>query len=109
MRIQPSVGKWYRLTSGSENASDGDLFEIVALDADDGTIELQYFDGTVEEMDVEDWAAHCENDELEAAEEPEDWSGSVDMEPEDGAASSADMDNEQRPGFRALDRVDRLK
>ena len=45
---QPGIGDWYRLDSGS-------LFEVVAFDADDGTIEIQYFDGTVEEMDVEDW------------------------------------------------------
>ena len=45
---QPGIGDWYRLDSGS-------LFEVVAYDDDDGTIEIQYFDGTVEEMDIEDW------------------------------------------------------
>ena len=45
---QPAIGDWYRLNGGA-------LFEVVALDEDDGTIEIQYFDGTVEEMDVEDW------------------------------------------------------
>src|SRR6187399_395542 len=48
---QPSIGDWYRQKEG------GALFEVVALDDDDGTIEIQYFDGTVEEMDVEDWQA----------------------------------------------------
>ena len=46
---QPGIGDWYRQKEG------GDLFEVVAFDDDDGTIEIQYFDGTVEEMDVEDW------------------------------------------------------
>ncbi len=76
---QPSVGDWYRL--------EGDLFEVVAVDEDDATIEIQYFDGTVEEMDLEDWEAHCEERGLEPVDPPEDWSGSVDIEPDDGARS----------------------
>ena len=42
--MKPTIGNWYRILGG-------DSFEIVAFDEDDGTIELQYFDGTVEEMD----------------------------------------------------------
>jgi hypothetical protein len=44
----PGVGAWYRLRGGPP-------FEIVALDDDDGTIEVQYIDGTLEEIDREDW------------------------------------------------------
>jgi len=69
----PGIGDWYRLNSGQ-------LFEVVAVDDDDGTIEIQYFDGTVEEMDVEDWESQWDDGGLEAAEAPEDWSGSVDVE-----------------------------
>ena len=72
----PNVGDWYRF-------SNGDLFEVVAFDAEEGTIELQYFDGTVEEMDFEDWLANWQDREIEAAAAPEDWSGSVDMDAED--------------------------
>ena len=39
---QPTVGSWYRLEGG-------ETFEIVAIDDDEGTIEVQYFDGTVED------------------------------------------------------------
>lgn len=70
---QPGIGDWYRLTGG-------ELFEVVALDEDDGTIEIQYFDGTIEEMDVEDWDTQWDEGALESAEAPEDWSGSVDIE-----------------------------
>lgn len=70
---QPGIGDWYRLTGG-------ELFEVVALDEDDGTIEIQYFDGTIEEMDVEDWNEQWDDGALESAEAPEDWSGSVDVE-----------------------------
>jgi len=68
----PIVGEWYRRLNGS-------LFEVVAIDRDDGTVELQHFDGTVEELDLESW----EEQEVEEAKAPEDWSGSVDVEPED--------------------------
>src|SRR5438309_5552185 len=37
---QPAIGDWYRSSGGA-------LFEVVALDDDDGTIEIQYFDGAV--------------------------------------------------------------
>lgn len=68
----PRIGDWYRSTSG-------DTFEIVARDDDDETLELQYFDGTLEELDAESW------DYLhpEPIDPPEDWSGSMDISRED--------------------------
>lgn len=74
--MKPVIGSWYRI-QGSES------FEVVAFDEDDGTIELQYFDGTVEEMDIEDWQAEHETGSLEEVEPPEDWTGSVDVDPEE--------------------------
>ena len=71
-KIAPVIGNWYK----HEN---GDLFEIVAMDADDGVIEIQYFDGTIEELEFDSW----EQMEIEEAEPPEDWSGSVDVDDED--------------------------
>ena len=85
----PGIGDWYR-------ASGGQLFEVVAVDDDDGTIEIQYFDGTVEEMDVEDWEAQWDEGGLEAAEAPEDWSGSVDVEASDEDARNSDSLAEDR-------------
>jgi len=68
----PVIGDWYQ-------RPDGALLEVVAVDRDDGTIEVQHFDGTLEEFDAEAW------DELGfvEADPPEDWTGSVDIEPED--------------------------
>jgi len=60
------------------------------MDNDDGTIEIQYFDGAVGEMDVEDWQSQWEEGALQTAEAPEDWSGSVDVEPEDDAQRNSD-------------------
>jgi hypothetical protein len=86
---QPAIGDWYRLNGGA-------LFEVVALDDDDGTIEIQYFDGTVEEMDIEDWDAQWEDGALESAEAPEDWSGSVDVESSDDDGRGSDAYGEDR-------------
>jgi hypothetical protein len=89
--MKPVIGHWYRI-QGS------DSFEVVAFDEDDGTIELQYFDGTVEEMDIEDWDAQWNDGALEAAEAPEDWSGSVDVEvsDEDGRGAGSDSLGDDR-------------
>ena len=86
---QPGIGDWYRLNGGA-------LFEVVALDDDDGTIEIQYFDGTVEEMDIEDWDTQWEDGALEAAQAPEDWSGSVDVEGVDEEGRGSDSLGEDR-------------
>ena len=68
----PVIGNWYRPPGG-------ETFEVVAIDADDRTIEIQYFDGAVEELDLEDWL----EEQIAVTEAPEDWTGSVDVEPED--------------------------
>jgi hypothetical protein len=81
--ISPTVGSWYR----HEN---GELFEVVAIDEDDATAEIQYFDGTIEELDFDTW----EEMQIEEAEAPEDWSGSVDVDEED-LEELADKPNEE--------------
>jgi hypothetical protein len=86
---QPGIGDWYRQNGEA-------LFEVVALDEKDGTIEIQYFDGTVEEMDVEDWAAQWEDGALESAQPPEDFSGSVDVEGDDDEVRNNDNYGEDR-------------
>ena len=68
----PVIGECFRRTGG-------DSFEVVAIDRDDHTIEIQYFDGTVEEIELEEWREA----EIETCEAPEDWTGSLDVEPED--------------------------
>ena len=96
----PTIGEWYRRNGG-------DSFEVVAYDEDDGTIEIQYFDGTVEEMDTEDWDAQWADRSIEASEPPEDWTGSVDVEPTDDSATGADISGDES-GLRLspLDGID---
>jgi hypothetical protein len=66
------VGKWFRTI-------EGDNLEIVAYDPEERAIEVQFYDGTVEEYDLDDWQ------ELEARPiaPPEDWAGSYDMSKDD--------------------------
>jgi hypothetical protein len=81
---------------------------VVALDEDDGTIEIQYFDGTVEEMDVEDWETQWDDGALESAEAPEDWTGSVDVESEAAQrrGGSDSLDESQDLRASSLDGID---
>ncbi len=73
MAVQyPVIGNWFRRPGGT-------LFEVVAIDEDDGTVEIQQFDGTIGEIEIEYWPQLL----LVEAAAPEDWSGSVDMDPED--------------------------
>ena len=95
---QPDIGEWYRLRSG-------ELLEVVAFDAADGTVEVQYFDGTVEEIDYDDWRSQRASGAIEEAEAPEDWSGSVDVEPEDGRG---EVDLEEDDRRMRADRLDGL-
>lgn len=97
---QPGIGDWYRQKEG------GALFEVVAFDDDDGTIEIQYFDGTVEEMDIEDWDSEWTDGALETAEPPEDWSGSVDVESDSDALRGDATDSESDLRASGLDSID---
>jgi hypothetical protein len=66
--VDPIIGNWYR------NQETGNDFEVVALDEDAQTIEIQYFDGEVEELDLDAWYELP----IDAIEAPEDWSGPFD-------------------------------
>lgn len=65
---EPAIGQWYR------NQEDNRIFEVVALDEDEGTIEVQYFESEIEEIDLDTWYEIP----LENIAEPEDWSGPYD-------------------------------
>lgn len=85
---QPAIGDWYRLRGG-------ELFEVVAVDESDGTIEVQYFDGTLEEMEFDDWRAQFSAGEIEEVEAPEDWTGSVDLD-SDAENAGTVLNNDRR-------------
>lgn len=64
---RPEPAQWYQL-------SDGTTFMITAMDDDDDSIEIQYFDGAIEEWDSELWLRA----EAVPIDEPEDVSGPFD-------------------------------
>jgi len=68
----PEIGAWFR-------GGDGKTFEVVAVDDKEQTVEIQHFDGTVEEVDVDGWREMG----AQPIEAPEDWSGSMDVDGSD--------------------------
>ncbi|HEY0720731.1 MAG TPA: DUF6763 family protein [Gammaproteobacteria bacterium] len=64
---EPQIGDWYLTQEGGS-------FEVIAVDPDEGSVEIQYFDGAIEELDMESWYAM----EIKPREVPEDWSGPFD-------------------------------
>ena len=95
--VPPWVGCWYKDISGAH-------FEVVAIDDDDNTVEIQYFDGTVEELDMDAWW----DTPMEMAEPPEDWSGSLDIEREDYGVDLGDF-RVSDDWSQAMDFVDRFE
>jgi hypothetical protein len=96
--IAPVVGDWYEGRDG--------IFEVVAADEADGTIEIQYHDGSLEELELADWMMRCKAGTLTSTEQPEDYTGAIDVEPVDdtpSAAASFDMEGALNAG--ALDDV----
>jgi hypothetical protein len=64
----PIVGNWYEIPDKDKK------FEVVALDEDNGLVDVQYFDGDLDEIDLDAWYEM----ELAPTEAPEDWTGPID-------------------------------
>lgn len=69
IEADPIVDTWYK------HLDKGQKFQVVAVDTNDDLIEIQYFDGDVEEIDLDDWYSM----DLEQIESPEDISGALDV------------------------------
>ena len=92
----PIVDTWY------DNQEENQQFKVVALDEVAGTVEIQHFDGDIEEIDLEAW--YLLN--IEPIEDPEDWKGALDDYEEDDTdddwtASSQEVDTSSRASARA--------
>lgn len=93
MYEEPVVGAFY------EN-EDGRQFEVTAFDENDGTIDIQYKDGTPDEIDLDDWYG-MDLEQMELDEDDEDELDKVetetpadDADPEDEDEDDADPDEE---------------
>lgn len=67
--FDPIVDNWYR------HLDKGQKFKVVAIDDVEGAVEIQHFDGDVEEVDLDEWSLL----DLELIEEPGDWTGPLDV------------------------------
>lgn len=83
-RIEPRHGQWYA------HLDKGGMFKVVAIDPSHGSIEVQTFEGDVEEFESDDW----QQLDLEAIAEPDDCSGPFDeLEPDGGESPQALIDS----------------
>lgn len=71
--LEPIIGNWYM------HLDKGQRFEVVALDEEQDTIELQHFDGDIEEVSLAEWGEMR----IALSEEPQNWTGPADIEEAD--------------------------
>ena len=67
-RLPPVVGNWYA------HRDKGEMFQVVARDEQTGTVEIQEFDGGIDEIDLDEWRTLA----VDSAAQPEDWGGPLD-------------------------------
>jgi hypothetical protein len=79
---RPEIGQWYT------RSDKGEMFQVVGRDENSRAIEIQTFDGELDEIDVVTWATLP----LERAEPPEDSTGPMDdVETDDLGFSETEM------------------
>lgn len=96
-RYQPAIGEWYQ-------TPEDDLFEVVAYDPEGDTIEIQHADGALEELDLDTWNQLA----LIPAGPPEDWTGPLDVAPEDLDDLEEHQQTRRPEGYDYLNDIDRL-
>lgn len=74
----PAIGDWY------QDVVDNQYFEVVAVDTASGSIEIQYIDGEVSEVDRDSWSEMN----LIPAQPPEDASAAYEMPVDDSSWSN---------------------
>ena len=90
----PVVGTWY------QHLDKGQKFVVVAVDEGSALVEIQYFDGDMDELSLGEW----HDIDIEPIESPEDWTGPLDdierddlgytetdMQPDDWTASVSEL------------------
>ena len=65
---KPVITQWYRYPDK------GYEFQVTAIDDQEKTVEIQYFDGDLDEVELHDWYQM----QIEPIKTPEDWTGAVD-------------------------------
>ena len=65
---KPVIAQWYRYPDK------GYEFQVTAIDDQEKTVEIQYFDGDLDEVELHDWYQM----QIEPIGIPEDWTGTAD-------------------------------
>ena len=102
----PIIDAWYHYPEKAQK------FKVNALDEHTRTVEIQYFDGAIDELDLDTWYSL----DIERIEAPEDWTGPMDniekddlnpvgteMQREDWDAPYQEVDEKRRAGPRIPD------
>lgn len=83
----PLVGNWY------VRADRPQAFQVVAIDSRAGTVDIEYFDGTVDEWPLSHWHGL----DIRPSEAPRDWTGPFDdVEPDDQGGEEAGRGRDAR-------------
>jgi hypothetical protein len=91
----PIVDNWY------QHPDKGQAFRVVAVDEAEGWVEIQYFDGNVEELDLDSWLRL----ELQPIEAPENWSGPMDAAEMDDITGTEISDTPAEDWAEPLDEI----
>jgi hypothetical protein len=71
--LDPRIDQWYT------HLDKGQRFYVTAIDEENNSVEIQHFDGDLEEYSLDEWR-HLD---IEISEEPENWSGGLDVAEKD--------------------------
>ena len=71
--LDPQIDQWYAYLDK------GQRFYVIAIDEEENTIEVQHFDGDIEEFSRSEWRSLN----IELSVEPENWSGALDIAEQD--------------------------
>lgn len=101
--VDPIIDAWYHYPEKAQQ------FKVTALDDHAATVEIQYFDGNIDEFDLDIWYGL----DMECIEAPQDWTGPMDniekddlnpvgteMQREDWDAPYSEVDEKLRAGPR---------
>lgn len=71
--LDPRIDQWYT------HFDKGQSFCVIDVDEEHNTVDIQHFDGDIEELSLEEWR----DLNIELSEEPENWAGALDIDEQD--------------------------
>jgi len=98
--LDPIVDQWYF------HEDKGQRFFVTAVNDGGETVEVQHFDGDIEEFSLDEWREL----DIELSEEPENWSGALDISEQDDygtEVSDTTADDWDEPGRNYHDEAEK--